>query len=368
MAAGPAQPSASVSEQPPGPGLKSLSENPERGEFRRGHGRGRSGNFFVAGKLQGLGWVGIKARRERSGHGGCGVLGAAWGSGTSPGLYAAPQGQEDLVWDKPAEDPNIYPGITSHPEGFTAEPQRDPNPEMFPGLALGSSIRGSLDPNPALPRLPGGVWAPRGCLSTGIKGWRRRAASKLFVGCGKWDFRAAPAHHRPARAAQDSGRAAGGAAPAAAQPRDAICCSQLQKQAWSRPSPALPETNPPNPLKQRKSAPHAPPGAPEPPEPWPRVTSPSPAGRAQPFGDKTQAVASCRIPFPSGSIPGKGRIEAQPGEASGEGGECPPHPLDSARLHRGENPPRARSAQGGHSAAPGMSQGWELGIHPKADT
>lgn len=120
--------------------------------------------FFVAGKLQGLGWVGIKARRERSGHGGCGgVLGAAWGSGTSPRLSAAPQGQE--VGDKPAEDPSIYPGITSHPEGFTAELrelQRDPDPGIFPGLALGSSIRDSLDPNPALSRLPGEVWGSTG--------------------------------------------------------------------------------------------------------------------------------------------------------------------------------------------------------------
>lgn len=122
------------------------------------------GFFFVAGKLQGLGWVGIKARRERSGHGGCGgVPGAAWGSGTSPRLSAAPQGQE--VGDKPAEDPSIYPGITSHPEGFTAELrelQRDPDPGIFPGLALGSSIRDSLDPNPALSRLPGEVWGSTG--------------------------------------------------------------------------------------------------------------------------------------------------------------------------------------------------------------
>lgn len=47
----------------------------------------------------------------------------------------------------------------------------------------------------------------------------------------------------------------------------------------------------------------------------------------------------------------------------------PPSPSGFCRApSRGTSPSRARSTEGGHSTAPGMSQGWELGVHPKAET
>lgn len=120
MAAGPARPSASVLEQPPG--LKSLSVNSERGEFRRGHGRGRSRIFLsLENPNARLGW-------DKGG----GTEGPG-GRGTIPGLPAAPQGQA-------GDKTNIYPGKGapghSHPKGFTAELgelQQDPALEAFPG-------------------------------------------------------------------------------------------------------------------------------------------------------------------------------------------------------------------------------------------
>lgn len=101
----------------------------------------------------------------------------------------------------------------------------------------------------------------------------------------------------------------------------------LREETWGAPSPQ--QTTPKRLNNPKTSCRHSP----DPPE----ARLGSPGGRGQPRRDRTREVVSCRIPFPSRSVPGKGRIEAQP-----EGGGCRPHPLDSARLHRGENPPPSR--------------------------
>lgn len=137
---------------------------------------------------------------------------------------------------------------------------------MFPGLELGSSTRDPLDPNPALPQLLGGVCAPRGSLSTGIKSWRRRAASELFVGpCSTRNGILEPFWSGITRPGQP--RTAGELPEVLLQPQLSPALPSAVHSSAERPEehPAPKKTHPKG-LKQPQTAPQAQPGAPDPPE------------------------------------------------------------------------------------------------------
>lgn len=271
-------------EQPPG--LKSLSVNSERGEFRRGHGRGCSG-IFCGWKSPRLGWD--KGSREGTeGEGSWGCLGHR-------DQLRAPC-RDSRAWFVP--NPNFIQGEKLCgcliPRGAAA----GPSPGDIPGLALGQQHQGPFGPNPS------SVPAPGSCLgSTGmsfhknkiLQGTHSTQAICWTLRHLKWDFRAPPVRLHPARAAQDGERAAGGAARPQPGPGMPSAVHSSGRRPGARPAPL----NQKKTKKAPQTAETTQPAAPDPSDP--RLRSlPCHLG---PCCDKSREVVSCRIPFPSSSIP-----------------------------------------------------------------
>lgn len=218
--------SASVSEQPPG--LKSLSGTPSPGSSGEDT-AGAAPGLFCAWKTPKLGWVGIKGeqRAERAGR--------VWGPGgclgfrDQPGAFCSPPGLCDNPNIDPEKESLSSQGIPCSARGAAA----GPSPGDVSQIGAGQQQQGRFGPKSSSAPAPGR------CLgSTGISFHANKILEEtrsIQVICRtlhhpKWDFRAVVVQQHPARAAQDSGSAAGGAAPAAAQPSDAICCSQLCRE------------------------------------------------------------------------------------------------------------------------------------------
>lgn len=151
----------------------------------------------------------------------------------------------------------------------------------------------------------------------------------------KWDFRGAPVQQRLARATQ----ATGGLPEVLLQRSSAQGCHLLSAALPRDPGRAQPKPNHPKPLQSSKP----PRGHSQERPPQPSLGSGHISGRARPGCAQTREVVSCKVPFPSRSISGKGRVEVQ---GQGREGNAAltlrvPHGSTAGKIS-----PRARGTQG----------------------